>query len=114
MVCRSCDSWFLFSADRVLLCRAGQVQTNIHALVILYVDRHLFRQMQRIAIRGFDSLEISRDHIVGLAGGNALSEFTRVIGRKLPLRPLLGNAADFDRYAIDGVIVRSPNRSENK
>src|SRR5712671_377075 len=90
------------------------MQTDIHALVILYVDSHLLRQMQRMALFSFHALEISPYHVVGLAGGNPLGKFTYMIGSQFPLRLPVARAADPDLHTVDGAIVRSPDRSKDK
>src|SRR5260370_3159715 len=90
------------------------MQTDIHALVILYVDRDVVRQMQWLAVLCFQTLEISPYQIVGLARGNPLGEFADMIGRQLPLGFLVTGAADPDLLSIDGAIVRSPDRSEDQ
>src|ERR1700733_7497572 len=91
-----------------------QVQANIHSLVILYVDRDLFRQMEGLAICGFYTLEIGSHQIVGLAGGNTLGEFAGMIRIDFPLGLLIRHAADPHRYAINGAIVGPPDRPENQ
>src|SRR5271166_119387 len=53
---------------------AGQVQTDIDALVPLYVDLDLLRQMQCLSLCSFHALEVGPHHVVGLAGGNALGK----------------------------------------
>jgi len=91
-----------------------QVQTNVHALVILYVDGDLFRQMQRGTVRHFHALEVGGDHIVSLAGGNSLGEFAGMIRIDFPLGLFIWHAADLNGDAIDGAIVGAPDRPNNE
>ncbi len=90
------------------------MQTNIHTLVILYVDGDLLRQMQLLAIACLHPLEVGRHYIVGLAGGNPLGEFAGMIGSDFPLGLLVRHAADLDVDAKDGAIVRPPHRAKNQ
>jgi hypothetical protein len=92
----------------------GQVQANIDTLVILYVDRDLFRQTQGVAVGGFHSFEVSIDYVVGLAGADALGEFSGMIGQEFPLGVLIGHAADLDCDAVDGMIVWPPDGAEDE
>jgi hypothetical protein len=55
------------------------VQANIHAFIILYVHRNLFREMQAVSVCGLDALEIGAHHVVVLAGGDALGEFASMV-----------------------------------
>jgi hypothetical protein len=50
---------------------AGQMQTNINAFIILYVDWNLFHQMNRRAILSLYALEVGAHDVVVLAGGYA-------------------------------------------
>src|SRR5712671_6470644 len=90
------------------------MQTDVNALVILYVDGNLLRQMQWMAIFGFQALEVCPHHIVGFAGGHALGEFADMIGGQLPPGFLVMGTANLDHDSIDRVIVRVPDRSEDK
>ena len=81
---------------------AGQMQTNIHAFIILYVDRNLFHQMHGMAILGFYALEIGAHDVVILAGGNAQSEFAMMVGIEFPLGFFIGGAANLDLDAVAG------------
>src|SRR5271166_923790 len=70
--------------------------------------------MQGLAIFSLHSLEVGPHYIVGLAGGDTLGEFAGVIGIDLPFGFLIGQAADLNPYAIDGVIVGIPDGAENE
>src|ERR1700685_4194228 len=87
----------------------GQVQTNVHTLVILYVHGHRFRQTQSAAVGGFYAFEVSPDDVVDFAGGHPLGELPGMIGVTLPLGFLIRLAADFYGDAVDGTIVRTPD-----
>src|ERR1700676_4240779 len=90
------------------------MQADIHALVILYVDCYLLREMQSLATFSFDSFEIGPDLVVGFTSRNALREFANMIGGDFPLGLLVACAPDLDRHSINGMIVGSPDRSKNK
>src|ERR1039458_561028 len=70
--------------------------------------------MQGVAILSFHALEIGPHHVVGLAGGKPLGEFACMVGIELPLGLFVRHAADLDLHAVEGAIVRSPDRSENE
>src|SRR5258708_32580322 len=88
--------FFLFLTISLLFALSSKMQTNIHTLVILYVDGDLLRQMQLLAIGCLHPLEVGRHYIIGLAGGNPLGEFAGLILSDFPLVPLAKHAADFD------------------
>jgi len=92
---------------------AGQMQTNVDAFIILYVDWNLFHQMYRGSILSLYAFEISAHDVVVLAGGHAQSEFAVMVGIELPARFLIGSAADLHLDAEDGMIIRSPDRAED-
>jgi hypothetical protein len=68
-----------------------QMQTNIYALIILYVDRNFFGEVKRSTVLGFDPLEIRAHNVIVLTGKNTLRELAAMIGIKLPLRLFVGS-----------------------
>jgi hypothetical protein len=90
------------------------MEADVDAFVVLYVDWNLLDEMQRLSIGGFHAFEIGFDDVVGLAGGNALGEFSRVVGKSLPLRFFIRDATNLDFDSVDGVIVGSPDGAEDK
>src|SRR5258707_15233798 len=70
--------------------------------------------MKRLAVCGPHALQVARNYIVGLTGGNSLGEFTGVVGIDLPLGLLVRHAANIHFYTIDGTIIRSPDGPENE
>lgn len=90
------------------------MQTHIHALIIFYVDCDRLLEVQRPAISGFDAFKIGGDDVIGFAGGNALGEFTGVIGIEFPVRLFAWGAVNLDFDTVDGMIVGSPDGAENK
>ncbi len=90
------------------------MQTDIDALIIFNVDGNFLDQTQRFSIEGLELFEVGRDHVIGVAGRNALGKLSDVIGIKLPFGLLVASAANLDLHAIDGMIVRPPHGPENK
>lgn len=82
------------------------MQSSVFAFVVVDVDSDFFDQVNRLALGGFDAFEVGGEDVVGFADGNALGEFSHVVGIDLPLGFLIFGAADFYSDAIDGMIVR--------
>ena len=61
------------------------MQSDIHAFIILYVNRNLFDEMHGIAVLGLYTFKIGTHYVVIFAGGHALGEFAGMIGIKIPL-----------------------------
>jgi len=90
------------------------MQTGIYPLVIVHMHFDLFAWPQLSSIRGPIPFEIGLDHVVGLAGGNALGELTIVIGILFPVWFLLVFAADLDLDPVNRQIIRPPDRAKNQ
>src|SRR5258708_7466322 len=85
------------------------MQSSVFALVVINVDGHFLTQAQWLAVGGLEMLEIGREDVVRLAGGNALGKLAHVVGIDFPLRLFVLGAADFDGYPVHGTIVRAPD-----
>lgn len=90
------------------------MQACVHTLVILYVDGNLARQMQRLTTFSFDPLEVGPHHIISFAGGNPLREFAGMVGKNLPPGFFLPSAPNIYLHSVDGMVIRSPDRAEDK
>src|SRR5579863_561038 len=93
----------------------GQVQAGILALVVIDVDRHFLGQVEGFAVGGLEVFEVGPENVVGFTGRNALGEFTVMVGVEFPadFAGFVGGTANFNRHAVDGLIVRTPDRAED-
>src|SRR5713226_2058701 len=90
------------------------MQTNVDPLVIVNMDGNLTRQMQELSVRRFEVFQVGPDHIIRLAGLNALAKLAGVVGIKLPLRLFVLSAANLDLDAVKGMIVRTPDGAKDE
>jgi hypothetical protein len=88
-----------------------QVHSNVLALVVVDVDCDFLDQVERLAIGGFEVLEVSPENVVGLAGRQALLELTMVVRIDFPSRFVRLVFATPDLYgdSIDRSVVGSPH-----
>src|SRR2546423_5938321 len=87
------------------------MQAGVDAFFAEDVEGDFLRQAQRLAIKGFHVFQIGGKDVIGVAGRNALSEFSVVVGVDFPLRFLIFGTADLDWDTVDGMVVRSPDGS---
>src|ERR1700741_2252370 len=90
------------------------MQTNIDPLVVVYMNRHFPAWVQGCSTSHLKVLEVGPDHVIRLASGKALCEFSLMVRDKLPLCLFVPGSADLYLDAIDGTIVRSPDSSEDE
>src|SRR5215471_4882746 len=69
--------------------------------------------MQRLAVAGFEILEIGRKDVVAFPSRKALRELPIMIGVEFPLGFFVLGAADLNFHSVDRAIVRAPNRALN-
>jgi hypothetical protein len=87
------------------------MQSGVFAFLAIDMNGYLLGEMHGLAVSRLKVLEISRKDVFDFTRGHALGEFAPVVGVDLPtdfLR-LIGLAADFHRYAIDGPVIRTPH-----
>jgi hypothetical protein len=70
------------------------VQANIHAFIILYVNRDICFEMHGLTILSLHALQVSGHNVIILSGGNALGNFSGMVGIKFPPGLFIGGAAD--------------------
>src|SRR5579872_7585520 len=72
--------------------------------------------MNRLAVSRFVAFEVGPDNVFSFPDGQALFKLTVMVGVDFPtnLLRLIGGFADLDRDAVDGQIVRSPNRTDDQ
>ena len=78
------------------------------------MDGNFLDQAERLAVGGFEVLQIGPEDVVGLPRGNALGKLAIVIGKELPSGFLILGTPDLYCDAVDRTVVRSPDCSENK
>lgn len=89
-----------------------KMQTRILAFIAVHVNRDLLREMQWLAIRRLEALQIGPKDVVGVARGNALGKFAMMVGVDLPFRLLVLGPPNLHGNAVHRAVVRPPNRAE--
>ena len=105
-------AYVIFLCCRMML--TGQVQPDVYAFIILYVNWNLFREMEGFPVHGFYTFKIGTDDVVIFPSGDALSELASMVGINLPSGFLVGGAPDPDLHAKHRMVVGSPHRAKNK
>src|SRR5450432_2396215 len=90
------------------------MQSSVLAFIVINVDGDFLDQTQRLAVGGFVTLKVGPENVVGFAGENALGELAIVIGIELPLGFLILGTADLHGHAVDGMVVRPPDRPKDQ
>src|SRR5258708_15984537 len=90
------------------------MQTNIHALVVFNVYRHVLHRVQRTSVAGLEILGVSPYYVIGLTSGDTLSELPAMVGIEFPSCPFVLGTADLDLDAEDWMIVRPPNGTKDQ
>src|SRR5580700_10383448 len=90
------------------------MQANILTFVSFDVDSNFFARLQLVSIQQLESLQISPDDVVGLAGRHPLCELPLMVGIKLPFGFFLICEPDLHVDAINRAVVRSPDRPKNQ
>ena len=90
------------------------MQSGVFAFIIINVNSDFLDQAQRLAISRLVTLKIGPKNVVGFAGGDTLGKLAIVVGKELPLGFFVFGAPNLYGYAVDGVVVRSPDCPEDE
>jgi hypothetical protein len=92
------------------------MQSRVLTFVIINVDSNFLSEVKRGTVREFDAFEVGRKDVIVFAGGNALREFAIVVGVHFPsdLLGLVFGTADLHLDTVDGMIIGSPDGSEDE
>src|ERR1051326_3392671 len=87
------------------------MQSNVLALRGFNMD---FDRLRGQMASRLNPHRLSGDFVIRRTGWHTLREFAAVVGNHLPLRTFGVGAADFYFDAVDGLIVRSPDCSQDQ